>query len=263
MFQCIDPSISYLQSKGYLVVLLPKAGVRPSQICEFEGKQLNLLGELTKFLIAGSVPAPSISPDSPMPKISGQQTSNLRIGIGLSILGNILGAMGASGLDLSGTYKNAKSLRFEFRDVFGNSIDVVSLDQYVGAADVNPTSVYVSDLLVSSGLAIITDIIKSHKIVVEALDAKGQALSVPIPGVHGVGGDVEVSCESSASSQLTYKGKIPLVFGIMARKLFLDRGKYTLKPIAPPVALKGPKSILNDGTHLLTADSPIVQLRNE
>src|SRR2546427_5760340 len=94
---CSDPLLDYLKSFGYCVVLLPKADLRPLQILSKQGSRVSRLGELTTVLLEGStIPLPSISENNKVANISGQRTSDLKIGIGLTILDSVLLAMGGS-----------------------------------------------------------------------------------------------------------------------------------------------------------------------
>ncbi len=266
MRSCNDPVLTYLNSLGYLVVLLPKADVRPLQLYEVQGKKLHRLGELTSLLTAGSeIIVPAVDTNLPASNISGQVTSTLSIGVGLSVLGSFLGAMGGSTLGLRAQYSTAKTVTFEFHDVLEDRVDVILLDQYLADADVNPYSTYVGTLLEASVLAVTTNTIKSHKITMEAKDASGMALALSIPAIQGVvGGNVQVSCATAMSSRLTYEGPMPLIFGFQARQLFYDQGQYTaIKPLPPPATIKGLPPIRDDGTELLMVEGPFVQLHTQ
>src|ERR1700694_4852283 len=109
MTWCSDPLIQYLKSFGYCVVRLPKADVKPLQILCKRGNGLDRLGELTTVLQAGpSVPLPPIHEGIPTANIAAQRTSEISTGIGLSILGGILSAMGVARPGLATTYRQNK-----------------------------------------------------------------------------------------------------------------------------------------------------------
>jgi hypothetical protein len=218
---CSDPFITYLKSFGYNVIRLPKADVKPLEILVQQGADLNRLGDLTALLVAGeNVPYPAISANTPAANIAGQRTADLSIGVGLSILGTLIGAMGGSKLGLDGKYHSAKTAAFEFQDVFEDRVEVARLDQYLADADVNPYSRYVGDLLDADEIFVTTAVIKSNKITVEARKSDGTGLELSIPEIQGV------------SAKVTYTGPVPLVFGFQAYRLFYDKGHYTaLQPL--------------------------------
>src|SRR5207344_980221 len=128
---CNDPYLKSLRSFGYNVIRLPKADVAPLQLLAKSGDSLGRIGDLaTVILPRGSIALPTMKRDTAVASLSGQRSGDLSLGIGLSILGTIIGAMGGSKLGLDLQYKNAKSVTFEFQDVLEDRIEVAALDQY-------------------------------------------------------------------------------------------------------------------------------------
>src|SRR5688500_4474455 len=156
-----DPFVNSMKSFGYNIVRLPKADIQPLLLLSKTGDNLDRLGAVTKLLTPGdTIPAPKIIADTPAANINGTRTGSMKIGIGLSILGNIIGAMGGN-LGVEAQYQQAKSAVFEFQSVFEDKIEVIELDQYLGDADINPASVFVRQLLDADKLYIVTSTIKS------------------------------------------------------------------------------------------------------
>jgi len=236
-----DPFIKALKSFGYLTVRLPKADIAPLQILSKNGKNLERLGPVVKLLTPGdNIGAPTISLGALAANINGQRTGEMKIGLGLSLLGSIIGAMSGSTMGVDVEYKQAKSAVFEFTDVTEDKIDIIDLDQYLGDADINPASVFVSKLLEADELYITTAVIKSAKFIFDAKQSGGVGVKVNVPVIQGaVGGNVTVGASGAADSKVTYEGKIPLVFGFQAVRLFFDGGKFTSLVPAEGVALKG------------------------
>lgn len=261
---CNDPFISYLKSFGYCVIRLPKADVKPLQVLARNGKDLNRLGDLATLLVAGShIPLPPVSENVTAANISGQRTSELSIGVGLSIMASVIGAMGGSRLGLDTKYSGAKYAIFEFHDVFEDKVEIIKLDQFLGDSDVNPFSNYVAELLEADDLYVTTATIKSSKFTVESKKSDGKALDVSIPEIQGVvGGNVKVTGASNVTSKVTYESPVPLVFGFQAVRLYYDQGRYTsLKPLAPGGgAMKALANVPEDGAERLTTDGTFAQL---
>lgn len=263
---CSDPFLIYLKAFGYCVIRLPKADVKPLQIFAKQGKDLDRLGELTTLLVAGSnIPLPPISENISAATISGQRTSDLSIGVGLSILGSVIGAMGGSKLGLDVKYQQGKAIAFEFHDVLEDKVEVARLDQYLADADVNPFSRYVAELLEADELYVTTATIKGKKFTVEAKKSDGKTLDLSVPEIQGVvGGTVKVSSQGQGTSKLTYEGSVPLVFGFQAVRLFYDRGRYTaIEPLEPGVGMKALDRAQNDGAKRLMTDGPFLRLRGD
>jgi hypothetical protein len=231
---CKDPSITYLKDVGYNVVRIPKADVQPLQILIKDKRIMKNLGDLSSLLVQGeNVALPPIKRDVPMANISGKRTSDLSFGIGISILGTIIGAMGGSKLGLDVKYANARSIAFEFTDVLEDAVEIVKLDQYLGDADVNPGSRYVAELLEADEIYVITAVIKSASVTVEGKKKNDTTVGVSVPEIQEiVGGNIDVKAKGDSEGKITFKGRIPLAFGFQAVQLVYENGRYsTFQPL--------------------------------
>jgi len=258
-----DKFITHLKSFGYCAIRLPRANLKPLQILtKGKGKDLDPLGDLTTVFTAGSnIQLPEIQQDM-AECISGQSSSDLKLGIGLSILGSIIGAMGGSKLGLDAKYQQAESIAFEYRDVVVESVAVANLDQYLADADVSPFSRYVTELLDSDDVYVTTSTIKSKKFTVDAKSSRGANVRLSVPEIQGVvGGSVKVSAHENSSSKLTYEGNVPLVFGFQAVPLFYEKGCYTaFEPLEPKVAMRDLERVRRDGTQLFMTEAPFASI---
>jgi hypothetical protein len=259
---CSDPYLNSLKSFGYSVVRLPKADIRPLQVLAKQGSDLDRLGEIATLFVAGPAASlPHITENMPAANISGQRSGELSIGVGLSILGSVISAMGGSKLGLEAQYTNAKMVLFEFSDVLEDSIEILRLDQFLADADVNSLSRHAAQLLEADELYATTATLKTNKLSVEAKDSSGGGLQVDVPVIQQVvGGNVKVSGDVQRTSKVTYEGSVPLVFGFQGVRLFYERGQYTrIKPMAPGAGLKDLAPA--DGSTRLAVESPFVRLR--
>ena len=254
-----DPALTFLKEIGYSVVRLPRADVKPLQLLVQDGARLTRLGELATVLRPGpSVRLPHVVENAAMSSISGQRTRDLSSGVGLSILGGIIGAMGGSKLGLDVTYKRARTLTFEFADVVADQVELAKVDQYLTDADVSPFSTHVSALLEADAIYVTTGTLKTRKYIVDAKASDGTAIDIGIPEIQGVvGGNVKVAVSGGSTTRLAFEGAVPLVFGFQAARLFYDGGRYTaFKPLEPgQAALEG-----RAGGAWLHTDSSFVRL---
>lgn len=259
-----DPLLSYLRSYGYNAVLLPKTNVKPLQMLyKSSRKYLDRLGDLnTVFKSGTTIPLPKIHENNTVNNITGRQTGYFKIGLGLSILGNIINAMGGSigGLDV--VYGKAKNIAFEFSNVLEDSIDIAMLDQYLADSDVNPFSHHVNQLLDAEEVYVITKTIKSSEFKVNAKTSDNLDVSLDVPALQqAVGANVKVSVQSDNISKVSFKGNSQLVFGFQAIQLFYDRGQY--KKFKPVDSSKGMRDLENlkqgDGEFLMT-NSPFLSI---
>ena len=147
--------------------------------------------------------------------------------------------MGGSSLGLETEYQQAKSAVFEFSGVTEDRLEVIDLDQYLGDADINPASVFVSQLLEADQLYVTTAVLKSTTFGFEATQSTGVGLKVNVPVIQQiVGANVGVNTKTEAATKLSYEGKVPLVFAFQAVQIFYDDGRYTAFEPVEDVALK-------------------------
>jgi hypothetical protein len=232
---CKDPFLTYLKQFGYSVIRLPRRDFPLLQILAAQGKELQPLGALSTVIVPAAGATQPVITEGPAGAISGQTTSNLSVGVGLSILGSVLGAMGAGPLSLDAAYRSARSIAFEFPAVTAASVAVAELDQLLAASDVNPASRHVATLLEADEVYVVTSTIRSSSISVAARDESGAGVKLAVPEIQKlVGGNVEVSSAGAAASKITYTGPHELVFGFQAVRLYYDEGRYTaFEPLVP------------------------------
>ena len=225
---CRDPALTMLKSKGYNVVQLPKSDLRPTQMLARKGKTLQRIGELsTVFSPDPAAPLPTISPDNPGTNISGTQSADIDVGLGLKILGGLISSLGGSALGLSFGYSRARTVQFEFSETLESNCQPAQLDIFLAGATINPFARAVSDMLESDDIFVITSTIKASKINVVAKDQNKSSISVDVPVIQqAIGGNVDVKASGEGSVMVTYAGTVPLVFGFQAVRLIFDDGRY-------------------------------------
>jgi len=259
-----DPFLTYLKSFGYSVVRLPRTDIRPLQVLVKEETRLSRLGDLATILRPGEqVALPAVKENVSAANISGERTRDLSIGVGLSILGNVIGAMGGSKMGLDVGYKRAKTATFEFTDVLEDRVDLADIDQYLTDADISAFSSHVAQLLEADAVYVTTSVIKTKKFIVQAKESSGATLELKVPEIQGVvGGSVKVSTAGDSASKIVYEGSVPLVFGFQAARLYYDNGRYTaFKPLVPgETALESAMKVGDVRADYLVSDSPFVRL---
>jgi hypothetical protein len=258
-----DPFLTYLKSFGYSVVRLPRTDIRPLQVLVREDTRLSRLGDLAAILQPGTQALPSIKENLPAANLSGERTRELSIGVGLSILGSVIGAMGGSKIGLDAGYKRARTASFEFADVLEDRVDLTAIDQYLTGADISAFSSHVGQLLEADAIYVTTSTIKTKKFIVQAKDSGGATVGVQVPEIQGiVGGSVNVSGSDGDDSKTVYEGNVPLVFGFQAARLYYENGRYTaFKPAVPgEAALEALAPARDPRGDYLTTESPFVRL---
>ena len=231
---CNDPLVTYLKEMGYNAVRHPRANLRPLQLLVDAGRgDLDYFGELTDvFDSPDDLELPKVETDSPSGALSGQTTGTLGAGIGITLLGSIIGAMGGGTLGLKASYKSAKAITFTFKDVLVDAANVAQLDTFLAQSQVDPFGTSAARFLEADDVYVITDTAKSATIDVHAESQQGRSLGVDVPVINdAVGGNIDVSTDGSRDSAVTFSGGTPLVFGFQAVRLFYQDGRFTtLKP---------------------------------
>ena len=259
-----DPILTHLKSFGYSVIRLPRTDIRPLQILVREDARLTRLGDLVTVLKPGKqVALPALKENITAANISGERTRDLSIGVGLTILGSVIGAMGGSKLGLEVGYKNAKTITFEFADVLEDRVELADIDQYLSDADISAFSNHVAKLLEADAVYATSSTIKTNKFIVQAKDSSGVTLDVQVPEIQGVvGGSVKVSTAGSSASKVVFEGAVPLVFGFQAARLYYENGRYTaFKPLIPgETALESVSGPRDGRADYLVTESPFIRL---
>lgn len=257
-----DPFLTYLKSFGYSVVRLPRTDIRPLQLLLKHDTHLSRLGDLTTIIAPGpDVPLPAIKENVAVSNITGQQTRDLSAGVGLTLLGSIVGAMGGTTIGLDAGYKQAKTASFEFTNVLEDRVELLEVDQYLAGADVRPFTSHVAQLLEADAVYVTTAVIKSTTFIVQAKGSDGTALDVSVPVIQDiVGGSVAVTPFKGAGSRIVYQGQVPLVFGFQAARLYYQDGRYSaFKPLTPGEgALE--RTVGAPRPDFLVTDSPFTRL---
>lgn len=258
---CQESATDYLRALGYCAVRVPKSDVLPLLLLSRAGRVLDRFGRLDTVLVGGgSVPLPPIQTDLPAANISGRSSSALRLGVGLSILGDFLSAIGVSPVGLEAAYSRASRVSFEFRDVVEDRIEIAALDRYLADADLNTHTVHAARLLDSDDLYVVTSTLKTDKILVKAWDSQERSVALDVSAVQDiVGAQVGVSASGEEEQLITFAGPARLVFAFQACRMRYVDGDY--RALAPANRVSMRDGVLPGADDdLLVVDAPFVRL---
>lgn len=257
---CKDPSLTMLRSKGYNVVQLPRADLHPTQLLVENKKRLQRVGELLSVFVpnADAPGVPPISDDQQGPDVSGTQSADLDIGVGLNILGGLISALGGSTLGINFAYAKASTIQFGFSSTWTNYTEMALIDTFLAASKVNPYARAIAEMLNNDKVYIVTGTLKANKISVIAKDSGKKSIGIEVPVIqNAIGGNIKVGANHASDGVVTFEGKTPLVFGFQAVQLIFDNGSYrTMKlvktgtvgaeAVAKPVMLQTEDLLLED-----------------
>jgi hypothetical protein len=233
---CRDPFLTCLSEFGYSIVRLPVADLDPLEMLVRRGDEFERFGRLSTLVEPGAAASVLLVARSrPAPSISGRRTGTLDLGLGLSLLGGVIAAMGGSRIGLDTTYRAARTITFEFGGVIEDRVELAALDRYLAGARLDRNAPETAALLADERLSVATSVIRSRSLTVEARDEDGAAVAVDVPAlVHAAGGRLSVTHAGDDTAAVTYSGRTPLAFGFRAVRLRYDGGRYAgFDPIEP------------------------------
>lgn len=261
-----DPILELLKDYSYTAVRLPRTGIAPLQVLQKQGNDLIILGELSQLMEPGSTPYPQVSADKQAGFINGKSSRELKVAVGLSMLGNIIGAMTGTKLKLNPAFGPAKSITYEFDNVMMNDVNQIELSRYLASAKLLPGLGSIETSLEGGDLFVITSIIKSRKFTASAQDSNGAEVPIDVEVLKGMaGGSVNFKAERSNQSKVTFEGPVELVFGIQAAQIDFEDGQIKglkqIKPAGSAVRGMPPKGGTGAQSYkLLTSGAPFVQI---
>ena len=232
---CRDPVLSYLNDQGYNVVRLPRMGIDPLDVLGKDGRRLERLGTLPQIW-SSDTEMPQVSAPRPAVGINGQETAELKLSIGLRLLGDILKAFGVEGPELDTAYGKARSLQLGFLDVDVVSIDPFAIGNYLASGDLDTRNPVVARYFEDddTDVYVIFEILRSSKISVVAKNNSGTEMSLDVEFIQDtIGGNVTVSRESGRENLISYVGRQSLTFGFKVFGLAYEDGNWRVQGIAP------------------------------
>lgn len=261
-----DPILELLKDYSYTAVRLPRTGIAPLQVLQKQSNDLIILGELGQLMEPSSTPYPQVSADKQAGFINGKSSRELKLAVGLSMLGNIIGAMTGTKLKLNPAFGPAKAITYEFDDVMMNDVNQIELSRYLASAKLLTGLGSIETALEEGDLFVITSIIKSRKFAATAQDSNGAEVPIDVEVLKGMaGGSVNFKVERSNQSKVSFEGPEELVFGIQAAQIEFEDGQIKgLKQIKPTgSAVRGlPSKGAPDSKNykMLESGAPFVQV---
>jgi hypothetical protein len=232
MGACRDISVTFLKESGYNVVRHPNAALQPLDLVGVQKGEPLYLGPLNLLVTNPPGPLPQITRNTVAAGINGKKSSTLKIGIGVTVLGNIIGAMGGN-LGAEVSYTNARQIEFTYSDVLNDAVVSLAVGNYLRAADVDAGNLVLKQYALGNGrLYLVTKTAKSDKISVAYERSSGVAASVDVPVLQGVaGGSIKIDSSQATQGRITFSGAQQLVFGFQAFQVGVADGVLSLTSV--------------------------------
>jgi hypothetical protein len=232
---CKDPQLTYLNKQGYNVVRLPRTGIEPLDVLGKDGKVIDRLGRLSQIW-ASTTPEPQPGAARSAANIDGKKSDSLDLSIGLKILSNILGGMGAAIPQLDFAYKDVKKVQFTFTNVKVIAVDPFEVGRYLSSGDLDSHNPFVTHYFddEDTDAFVITEVLKSNSITVAAQRDNGIEVGVDVPAIQqAVGVKVGVKTAGASTTQVTYEGAELLTFGFKVFSIEYENGRWAIRGIKP------------------------------
>jgi hypothetical protein len=241
---CTDKSTTFLRGLGYNVVRHPAADLVPLSLIGRQNNETIRLGPLNLLIKNPPGPLPQVTADTPAADINGQVSAKIDIGIGASILGTLIGAMGgAIGVNVS--YTNAQKVQFSYLDVLTDAVVPLAVGSYLKNGDVDAGNLILEQYVMGNGeLFLVTKIAKSHRFTVKYEKRNETAASVDLPALQALASaSVKVTVSGDSNATVTFEGKTPLAFGFQCFRVGVVDGVLSLTTVqagAIAAAVGGP-----------------------
>ena len=236
MLACTDPTITYLAEYGFNVIRLPRSGLRPADVLVGKGPRLEHLGDMSRvWRSARAVPPPRTPVPATM--LKGRSTEAFSANIGISLLTQLLSAVGVSPPKLEAALSSVDNVSFGFGAPVIWGIDILEMGEYLERGkllDNNPiVEQYFGDNM--PPVHLITDLLLSSTMTVEASRRSGGTLGLDLAALQeAVETKVELQRLSEATSIVTFQAEQKLAFGFRAIKLGRREGRWAMEGFARP-----------------------------
>jgi hypothetical protein len=254
---CRDAATGYLKGLGYNVVRHPREGISPLALIGRQRGTNVWLGGLEKLLLDPSEQAPAVETGLQAAAINGQQSSRLKMAVGVHVLGSLVGSMGGGNIGTEAGYTNARKLSFLFEGILTDRVEPLAVDHYLTGARINADGPLLAEYILGNGdLFLITDTVKASRFTVKYETHDGVDAKVDLPALSKVvGANVSVSAAEDSSGSVTYDGQKHLVFGFRCLELGVLDGDLRLTTVeAGAVPLAVPARVPDQGFRILTGE---------
>ena len=220
---CKDISVSFLKDAGYNVVRHPDAVLQPLDLIGVQKGEPRYLGPLNLLIANPPDSLPRILRDTPGADIEGKKSSSLHIGVGVTVLGDLLGAMGSNlGVNLS--YTNARRIEFGYSGVLNDSVVPLEVGNYLRDADIDAGNLVLKEYVMGNGkLHLVTKTAKSNTFSVVYERSSGVAASLDVPLLQSIaGGNIKIDSSSAAQGKISFTGSQQIAFAFQSFRVGID-----------------------------------------
>lgn len=229
----MDQFTKALNQKGFGSIKLPREGIRPLQVVAGSlSDGFEIIGELQDAL-EGSPKPPEIETDLDFIGLNNASIGTYDAKAGTKVLSGFFKQLANIGINLDAYFKGSNDLNVRIENCKWDHIFPEKLNNYLNQHKVKRTSLLNKYSNSSKRIFVITDIIKSNSLNIEALNTTGGGAKIDVNGIKGIAeasGQMDIS--SSQSNKMSAVAKKYLTFGFKVIPISISiRGG--VEPIIP------------------------------
>jgi hypothetical protein len=237
---CRDQLTKELQSKGYSVVRLPRSGIEPLDIYGIDGKDRQPLGRLEDLWISLWPQNDIEIKTGDVSDLSVRETDSMKFRLAFDLLSKVFAGHGWDAPKLENAYSKAHRLKIVFNSPTFRQANALQLGKYIIDGDLHIRSPVVQRYFFTGDCyaIVITEVLQSKSITLEAVDAKGSELSIDASLIEGLSNaSLVAKADQSREGVVTYTGSAPVTFAFKAVAILIDGGSWTIDGIDPTLTL--------------------------
>jgi hypothetical protein len=216
---------NWLKDFGFNALALPRRELGPLDVLleDCNGMFSSKAGTLDQVL-ASETERPELTTGEPTGSIAQKLGRKMELKFGLSLLDSLLGGLLGSKLGAETSLQHAKDLEMTYEDVTQDSLPLLSLQAWM--EDANIVAPHAArQMLEDEKLAVVTAVLRSAKLTVQATRDGGASIALDVPQISGiVAAEGKVASSSADGTRITFEGDEPIVFGFQAYVLLYNGG---------------------------------------
>ncbi|BAT54416.1 hypothetical protein NOS3756_33850 [Nostoc sp. NIES-3756] len=248
MATCKDQAIDHLNQLGYNAIKLPREGITPLTILSRDPKTSisSIYGNVTD-IIADPVPTlPKVFENLQAGTISGIRTNKLELKFGISILNDLLSALGGKSAGIESVFGKASTIEFEYENVQYDTVMPASVTKFLRGANPSIEQDFIPQFNEQGEAYIIIDVLKSNSFGIRLYQDSERGIDINIDALKNVIGlSSKISVEKKVDTKISFNGSQALGFGFKACPIWVETvggvSRFKLNPNTNQnVALRGP-----------------------
>ncbi|WP_414573503.1 hypothetical protein [Nostoc sp. CCY 9925] len=247
MATCTDKAIDHLNQLGYNAIKLPREGITPLTVLSRDPKTSisTIYGNL-RDIVAEPVPSlPQVFENLQAGTISGLKTNKLELKFGISILNDLLSALGGKSAGIESVFRKASTIEFEYENVQYDTVMPASVTKFLRGSKPSIDDDFVAQFNEQGEAYIIIDVLKSNSFGIRVYQDSDRGIDINIDAIKNVIGlNSKISVEKKVDTKISFNGSQALGFGFKACPIWVETvggvSRFKLNPNTnQSVALRG------------------------